>query len=334
MTGRWALAFSEIGECFMYLCWVESIMRDFVTLKEGGKVMRQQYRTAVLSKQDHPSDFACKRLELSDMSFRVIKDKFLSEWSEWNNDHNIHESIERAVIYRNGIGHAHIQLNRNFLLYTPFTITPRDKGKNKVWEAIDEYIKCSECRDFYKNCVCVKNNLAKPRTLTFPLDNTFICQIYEDIKIIDLYCFTPTAKSLDVPHQNLGWPCEEIGTSDSRISDKLTYVNRNKEFGMKTKHPVWCTLCYGSVTLCQRCVDFYEKDCQQSCFVICSSCYKLKSDGSMEHYNRIQPEPCATLIADDLERAHWCESGESSTHFLSASHMCGLDSILRKLHPN
>ena len=103
---------------------------------------------------------------------------------------------------------------------------------------------------------------------------------------------------------------------------------------MKTKQEVWCTLCHGSVTLCQLCVDFYEKNCQQSRFVICAICYEQKSDGSTEHYKRIQPKPCVTLITDGLEHAHWCESGKSPVHFLSAYHMRGLRPLLCKLHPN
>ena len=103
---------------------------------------------------------------------------------------------------------------------------------------------------------------------------------------------------------------------------------------MKTKQVVWCTLCHKAVTLCQPCVDFYEKNCRQSHFVICSSCSESKSDGGMMHYNRIQPKPCATLITDDLERAHWCESGKSSVHFLSEYHMLGLTPLLRQLHPD
>ena len=96
------------GECFMFLLWVESYMRDLVVLQEGGEDMRNRYNKA-FGRENHPSDFAQNRLKLSDLAFGKIKNRFLCHWPQWKEDKDVHEAIERVVIFRNGFGHAHIQ---------------------------------------------------------------------------------------------------------------------------------------------------------------------------------------------------------------------------------
>ena len=86
------------GECFMFLCWVESYMRDLVVLWEGGKDMRKRYNEA-FGRENHPSDFAQNRLILSARSFGEIKNRFLCHWPKWKEEKDIHESIKRAVIF-------------------------------------------------------------------------------------------------------------------------------------------------------------------------------------------------------------------------------------------
>ena len=185
------------GECFMFLCWVESTMRDFIVLREGGESMRRSYNEAY-GKENHPSDFARSRLELGRLSFGPIKERFLCLWPEWKNLNKTREAIERVVIYRNGFGHAQVQPFRPFLLYTP--------AKASL-DNINEYTKCPNCTMFYKNCLCVQDNIALPRTLVFRcLDKQFIEGFYGDIKTIDLDCFTPTARCLDVAYQGVAWP--------------------------------------------------------------------------------------------------------------------------------
>ena len=36
----------DAGECFMFLLWSETVMRDIVVLKEGGEDMRRRYSEA------------------------------------------------------------------------------------------------------------------------------------------------------------------------------------------------------------------------------------------------------------------------------------------------
>ena len=182
------------GECFMLLRWVESYMRDLVVLQEGGEDMRNRYNEA-FGREDHPSDFAQNRLKLGDLTFGEIKNRFLRHWPRWKEDKNVREAIERVVIFRNGFGHAHIQLFRDYLLYTP---------SKTAWKSINEYTKCHKCLNYHKDCQCSQEDVADPRTLTFRcLDREFLINLYEDIRTIDLKCFVDTAKSLNIPHKGI-----------------------------------------------------------------------------------------------------------------------------------
>lgn len=108
----------EAGQCFMYLLWSETVMRDFVALKEGGDDMCRRYSQA-FGKTPHPRDFSRLRLELGKLDFSVIKERYLGHWSKWKNSREIRDAIERVVLWHNGLGHANVQPFRGSLLYTP-----------------------------------------------------------------------------------------------------------------------------------------------------------------------------------------------------------------------
>ena len=185
------------GECFMFLCWVESTMRDFLVLYEGGADLRTKYNKAYGSAA-HPQEFARKRLELGQLTFGNLKNRFFSAWPNWKNDTDIHEAIERVVIYRNGFGHAQIQPFRQFLLYTP---------TSAAMNAIQEYMRCSICFECLKNCQCERDNMAEPPSFVFPcLDSKFLRELYGDIRTVDDSCFLPTAQVLNVKYQGVAWP--------------------------------------------------------------------------------------------------------------------------------
>ena len=65
------------GQCFMFLCWVESTMRDFVVLADCSEEIRNAYSHAYGNK-DHPSDFALERLRRARFSFGRIKEQFVA----------------------------------------------------------------------------------------------------------------------------------------------------------------------------------------------------------------------------------------------------------------
>ena len=106
------------GECFMFLCWVESTMRDLIVLRDGDDDLRKRYNDA-FGCGSHPAEFARNRLNLGKLNFGKIKEIFLCRWSNFRENEAVHASIERAVIFRNGFGHANIQPFRPYLLYTP-----------------------------------------------------------------------------------------------------------------------------------------------------------------------------------------------------------------------
>ena len=185
------------GQCFMFLCWVESSMRDFVVLNDGGEEMRARYNTGIRTGK-HPPDFSRKRLEIGVSTFGTIKNRFLQMWPEWKTQQDVHEAIERVVIWRNAFGHAQIQPFRPYLLYTPNT---------KSWEAIQRYMRCPTCLKYRQYCQCPKDDFVDPITIKMPcLDETFLVGLYGDIKTVDVQCFLKTAQVLRVRYQGIAWP--------------------------------------------------------------------------------------------------------------------------------
>ena len=181
----------------MFLGWVESTMRDLLVLGEGGEQIRAKYNTAY-GKSAHPPEFARRRLELGQLSFGQIRDRFYKNWPRWKSEREVHEAIERVVIYRNGFAHAQIQPFRNYLLYTP--------NKSSL-RAIQQFTKCGLCLQYLKECSCKKVDRAEPLTLKLScLDKGFITQLYGDISTVDLKCFLPTARYLNVAFQGISWP--------------------------------------------------------------------------------------------------------------------------------
>ena len=185
------------GECFMFLCWVESTMRDLLVLHEGSCALRAKYNKAY-GASNHPPEFARRRLEIGRLTFGRIKNEFLSAWPKWKADTEIHDAIERVVIYRNGFGHAQVQPFRQYLLYTPTTT---------ALKAIREFMRCSKCLSRLKDCKCKHENATEPLSLVFRcVERNFLSQLYGDIRTVDEKCFLPTAKELDVAYQGVAWP--------------------------------------------------------------------------------------------------------------------------------
>ena len=185
------------GECFMFLCWAESVMRDLLVLGNASDDLRRSYNRAY-GVESHPSDFTRERLELGRRSFGRIKNQFLCKWPEWKDRADIHEAMERIVIYRNGFGHAQVQPFRQYLLYTP---------SQSAIKGIREFMRCKICHERLKDCECKRDDMAAPFTLLFRcLDREFLAQLYGDIRQVDQECFLATAKQLDVAYQGVAWP--------------------------------------------------------------------------------------------------------------------------------
>ena len=203
--------FLEVGECFMFLLWVENTMCDLIALQEGGKKTIEQYNMAY-GKASHPSDFATKRLKMKALTFTTIRDRFLKIWPQWKDIDTVRESIERVIILRNAFSHAQVQPFRNYLLYNP---------NPKSWGSINKYMKCGVCLNYFGKCNCSKIELSKPRCLK--LDLMVVNGAYEDIRIVDCECLFPTAVDIGVAYRGIAWPngLEGFVVAENRIGANL-----------------------------------------------------------------------------------------------------------------
>ena len=186
----------DAGECFMFLLWSETVMRDIVVLKEGGEDMCRRYSEA-FGRGPHPRDFSRNRMELGTLDFGVIKDRYLGHWPKWKDQEEIRDAIERVVIWRNGLGHANVQPFREHLLYTP---------NETSWKRIREYMRCHKCYRYHKDCDCIHDDLAEPHSMI--VKQQTLRTIYQDIRTVDVDCFYPTAMSLNIEYRGVAWPTE------------------------------------------------------------------------------------------------------------------------------
>ena len=187
------------GQCFMFLLWSETAMRDLVALEEGGESMRKRYSEA-FGKGPHPRDFSQRRMELGREDFGAIKERFLSRWPELKEDREIRDAIERVVLWRNVLGHANVQPFRGYLLYVPTEVS---------WRRIREYMRCHRCHEYLRFCKCEPQDQTDP--LSIIVKDETLQTIYDDIQIVDIECFYPAAVSIDVAYQGVAWPSGEGG---------------------------------------------------------------------------------------------------------------------------
>ena len=182
------------GECFMFLQWCETMMLDFVVLKEGGDDMRCRY-SAAYGKEPHPSDFTDERLKLGQWDFGQIKERFFVYWPELVQQREVRDAIERVVLWRNALGHVNVQQFRSHLLYTP---------KDSTWSKMKNFFKCYKCLKYWVSCECHAEDQAVPSTIAITSD--YIDTIYNDIQLVDLNCLYRVAKLLNVNYMGVAWP--------------------------------------------------------------------------------------------------------------------------------
>ena len=176
----------------MYLLLVESTMCDLMALREGGQALIDRYNKAY-DAGSYPSEFSTRRLELKSRSFSKIRNKFFYLWPQWKDNKFVYESIERAVILRNALSHAHVQPFRQYFLYNP-----------ESWDSIDKHMKCGRCFNDFGNCECSTEDLSEPKCLR--LDLMIVEEAYKDIKTIDCDCLFPTAVDMGVEYRGIAWP--------------------------------------------------------------------------------------------------------------------------------
>ena len=198
----------KAGECFMFLLWCETVMGDFVVLKEGGEDMCKRYSES-FGRGLYPSDFSRKRLEIGKSSFGTTKTQFLRHWPNWAHEEEVSDAIERVVIWRNGLGHANVQPFRDFLLFTPI--------KTSLTK-IRKYTRCKECNEYLKDCKCAQKDVAEPRSVV--VSRQTLETIFLDIRTVDLNCYYPTAKLLNIEYQGIAWP-EKDGAFAQKIYHRV-----------------------------------------------------------------------------------------------------------------
>ena len=220
-------------------------MCDLLALNPLGPQGRARYNAAFQAGGPWPGDFTEERLTLSKNSFGSLKNRFLDTWPQWR-AHTVQDAIERVVLLRNAIGHAHVQPYRPYLLYVP------EDGR---WPALGANFTCERCRLPLKSCTCAH---ATVKSLILPCrEPWFVASLYADIQCVDTQCLLPTAKLLGVEYQGCAWPDGSGSHSVTRHSPnggnpvKLWYDIYDLE------HALSGTRSANSRTPRQRCLRIY-----------------------------------------------------------------------------
>ena len=102
------------GQILIFCIWIEKRLVDLIVLKKHPRLIKKLNESSDI--KNLPRTFVTERTKLWQKDFSVIKDMFIGLFNppnDWKNN------LEGIYDWRNLIGHSHISLYRNYLLYRP-----------------------------------------------------------------------------------------------------------------------------------------------------------------------------------------------------------------------
>ena len=102
------------GLIFVFTVWLQGQMSDLVLLKKNPALVR----AFVSDPTKVPSDFQKLRVSYWEKQFGDVKKEFIEVFSDQLTEPELVD-IEQIFHVRNMIGHAHISIGRDYMLYRP-----------------------------------------------------------------------------------------------------------------------------------------------------------------------------------------------------------------------
>ncbi len=102
------------GQILILCIWIEKRLVDLIVLKTHPRLIVKVNNSSATVKL--PYTFVKERTKLWEKDFAVIKDKFIELFNprkSWK------DNLEGIYDWRNIIGHSHISLYRDYILYRP-----------------------------------------------------------------------------------------------------------------------------------------------------------------------------------------------------------------------
>lgn len=112
------------GQILIFCIWIEKRLVDLIVLKNRPRLIAKVNNSSSTVKL--PYTFVQERTKLWERDFAVIKDKFIEVF---NPPKSWKDNLEGIYDWRNLIGHSHISLYRDYILYRP---SGKRRKKNRL----------------------------------------------------------------------------------------------------------------------------------------------------------------------------------------------------------
>lgn len=179
-SNKAGVAIERAGELFMRCLWLQGQMVDLLVLKNHPELLPE----FVAHPTKIPSNMVERRAEYWAKDFVKVKKEFENQFKYQMAPQHI-EDLEVVFHLRNSIGHSHVSISRDYLLYRP----RNQKKEQEVIGALG-----LEC----------KKDQSTPTMLSLHLhDDARYMHDFNRITRLDEECFRAIADSLGVPHEQI-----------------------------------------------------------------------------------------------------------------------------------
>lgn len=170
-------AMLHAGLIFTFTIWLQGQMTDLILLRGNPELVTD----FVANPEKIPAPYHKLRVEYWRRDFGKVKEEFLEVFGDLLTEQE-RQDIEQIYVVRNMIGHAHISMGRDYMLYRP----KDERKEKKVLRVFDP----KEVQD-----------KADPITIKLSFWKPEVFQSFSDqIGRLDQVCFARLAKEIGVPH--------------------------------------------------------------------------------------------------------------------------------------
>jgi hypothetical protein len=179
-SNKAGITIERAGQFFMRCLWLQGQMVDLLILRNFPELVPK----FVADPTKIPSVMVEKRAESWEKDFVRVKKDFEDQFRDQMIPQHI-EDLEIVFHLRNIIGHSHVSIGRDYLLYRPSS----SKKEQAVMAALG---------------LQAKKNQATPTMMSLHFhDDARYMHDYKRITRLDEECFKAIAESLGVPHEQI-----------------------------------------------------------------------------------------------------------------------------------
>jgi hypothetical protein len=170
-------AMVNAGLIFIFTVWLQGQMSDLILLKNNPDLVAD----FEASPEKIPASYQKLRVSYWEQQFGDVKKEFVKAFSGQLEEQDL-KDIEQIYHFRNMIGHAHVSVGRDYMLYRPGT----SRKEPEVLAAFDPEPVADQ-----SDPVLIKLSFWRPEVFK---------SLSDQIERLDQVCFARLAKTLRVSH--------------------------------------------------------------------------------------------------------------------------------------